>query len=68
MILLPLCGLALGVLLLKRPDFVSENENWGFRPLFITKRLVQFFGFMFTVFSVIFLVVGVVAIISKLGS
>jgi len=66
LILLPLFGLAIGLLLLKRPDFLSELEILGFKPVILTRRLAQFFGFMFTIFSIVFLVVGIITIINAI--
>jgi len=66
LILLPIFGLVIGLLLLKKPDFLSELEFMGRKPLIFTRRLVQLYGFMFSIISFVFLVAGIVAVINEL--
>jgi len=68
MILIPIVFLGMGVLLMKKPQIMTEMEILGFKPLNHVERLVKFIGFWFIIGSSIFLVVGIIVIIRDLIS
>lgn len=58
LIILPIIGVVVGYLLMRRPDIITDYEVLG-TTLFRSKRFVKVIGVVFTFGSIIFLVAGI---------